>query len=92
MCRCAGTLRVGGGFERLADLLELSAHDLRGLNNIGLVFLGVLAEGLDKGNQNLIHIKGKILWLLFTGGAGGVAPASSKQATYWSAEALCDLL
>ena len=78
MCRCAVTPTVGEKLERLATLLKLGAQGFGRLNNIGLVFLGVLAKGLDKGNQDLIHIRGKILRLFFTGGAGSGALGTGK--------------
>ena len=53
---CAGGGRCRGV---LAALLKLGAHDLSGLNDICLVFLGVLAKGLDKGNQIIYAGGGK---------------------------------
>lgn len=82
---CAGVQAPQGWGKGLSALLEFSAQGFSGLNDIGLVFLGVLTKGLDKGNQDLIHVRGEILGLFFTGGTGGVATATGKQAAYWPA-------
>jgi hypothetical protein len=80
------------GKKGLTLFLEFGAQGFGRFNYIGLVFLGVLAKGLDKRNQNPVHSGGKVLRLFLLGGARGIAPAAVKQASYGFAEALRDLL